>query len=89
MRATISMVLEGVAAALPRGQCRVQARESGRDYIVSVRAATGVDLDFPVRRSELATEARAEWVALDIARAVLAENAKRVMAPQVPQREHG
>jgi len=67
------MVLEGVAGLLPRGQYRLQATTGARGHVVSVRGSTGGRCwEFPVGRAELATEARAEWVAISIARAVRA-----------------
>jgi len=70
------MVLEGVDALLPRGSYRVQATASSQGHVVSVEGiADKRSWEFPVRRDELATDARAEWVAISIARAVRAESA--------------
>jgi len=65
-----------VDQGLSRGQYRVTGRGDGRGYVVRVDSVTGAPhLEFPVTREELATDARAEWVAITIARKVKAASA--------------
>lgn len=62
------MVLEYVAAALPR-RYRVKASAQGVVYVEDAQATR----QFVVRRGQLSTEARAEWSAIEIVRAIKAE----------------
>jgi hypothetical protein len=70
MSSTISILLEQVAAALPPGY-RVQARATATGHVVQVEDRSGLQQkEFVVQRRELSTDARAEWVAITIARAI-------------------
>ena len=84
MRMTISEFLEHVDSALPRCRYRIQAvqqeappstdRRRARispGYVVIVQdASSGKPYEFIVSREDLATDARGEWQASVIARAV-------------------
>jgi starvation-inducible outer membrane lipoprotein len=69
MKATISDVLEGVDSRLARAKYRIHATEAKLGgFVVHVEnRERGTRQEFPVSRDELATDARAEWVARGIA----------------------
>lgn len=91
MRMTISEFLEHVDRVLPRGRYRLQAvpivepttapRARGLaspSYVVHVEdSQTGKRLEFRVEREDLATDARGEWQAYVVARAVKELSAAR------------
>lgn len=83
MRVSFSELLEMVDRCLPRSRYRVHGTTDGRGFFVHVDSVDRAHhMEFPIARDELATDARAEWSAIMIARKVKA--AAPPAAPRVP-----